>query len=138
MKVKVLLLFSVILLSANKVQAKGIPILYSYGTEVEKVMSLPYRTEFTSNGHHLDLGIMHEQFSIFWIPLWNYGTEKYVLYYESDDTYNYLDLSSSDLRYLQSEFGGISTFPQLPFWDVWGGKLLAIVIIGIIILIKMD
>ena len=128
MKNKILLVLFVMLLSTNKVKAGGIPILYSNGTEVEKVKELPYRSEFTLNGYHADLGIMHEQFSIFWIPLWNYGTEKYVLYYKSGDTYNYSDLSSSDIRYLQSEFGGISTNPELPFWDVWGGKLLAVVI----------
>lgn len=86
MKLKTLLLVILIITSATKVSAKGgIPLIYSDGEEVEKILDLPQRDEFmiqANDGkwYHADLGVLHEQFSIFWIPLFNYGTERYVLY----------------------------------------------------------
>ena len=135
------LLLLIIFLSTIKIEAKGgIPILYSNGIEGEKVLDLPQRDEFTiqaenGNSYHADLGILHEQFSIFWIPLLNYGEEKYVLFTDKkvgDYDFLYADLDQDDIVYLQSIFGGIPSTPELPFWDAWGGKLLAFALIGIL------
>lgn len=121
----------------------GIPIIYSSGEEVVKVVELPYREEFQiqagdGNTYHADLGILHKQFSIFWIPLFNYGDEQYVLYTDSKVgkyDYTYFCLTPDDIAYLQSQIGGIPSTPELPFWDVWGGKLLLLLIFFVIIVI---
>lgn len=123
----------------------GIPILYSDGEEVEKVIDLPMREEFQiqtqdGNWYHADLGILHEQFSIFWVPLYNHGTEKYVLYTDQkigEYDFTYAELDNEDIANLQSEFGGIPSTPELTFWDVIGGKLLALLLIGGFIFIKV-
>ena len=141
MKIKVFVLLTLLVATSASASAKGgIPILYSDGEEIEKVKDLPLREEFMiiandGRAYHADLGILHEQFSLFYIPLINYGTERYVLYTdqkigEYDQTY--WELSREEIAYLQSEIGGIPSTPQLPFWDKWGGKLLLIGIIGII------
>lgn len=144
MNLKTLILSLLFVLTCTSASAKGrIPIVYSSGEEIEKVFDLPLRDEFTlvdddGSQYHGDLGILHEQFSVFWIPLYNYGTPKYVLYTEEaagEYDYLYIDLEDEDIAYLQGEFGGIPSSPELPFWDVYGGKLLAIfllIVLGII------
>ena len=145
MNVRTLILSLLLFVTCTSVNAKGgIPILYSAGEEVEKVIDLPMREEYQIQAqdgrwYHADLGILHEQFSIFWVPLFNYGTEKYVLYTDQkigEYDFTYADLYRDDIAYLQSEMGGIPSTPELPFWDAWGGKLLALLLIGIVILIK--
>jgi hypothetical protein len=143
MKLRLLLMCMLISFSAIKVNAKGV-IIYSTGETVEKVMDLPQREEFmlqTEDGRliHANLGIMHDQFSIFWVPLWNYGAEKYVLYNDTKQgkyDYTYADLTKDEVAYLQSEFGGIPTIPELSFWTVYGGKILAALILGCILFFK--
>lgn len=137
------MLVILIITSATKVSAKGgLPIVYGDGEHVAKVLDLPQREEFmiqATDGkwYHADLGVLHEQFSLFFIPLFNYGTEKYVLYTDTkigEYDFTYADLDSEEVAYLQSEFGGISSTPELPFWDAWGGKLLALGIVVFIFL----
>ena len=129
--------------SVTKASAKGV-VFYGLGETVEKVKDLPQREEFmiqTSDGkcYHGDLGIKHEQFSLFWLPIWNYGTEKYVLYADIDVEgydYTYADLSSDDIEYLRQEFAGIPATPELSFWTRIGGKLVVLAVLGLIILVK--
>jgi hypothetical protein len=117
-------------------------IVYSSGETIEKVLDLPRTNEFKmrANGgrwNYAKVGILHKQFSVFWIPLINYGDEKYVLYIDhnvGDYDYAYYELPKEDIEYLHEEFG-IPLQPKLPFWDAWGGKLIFLtlfVLIGII------
>lgn len=137
MSIRYLLFAILFICSATNVNAKGIPIIYSNGEEVEKIKELPNSEEFSvqaGNGrwYHADLGVLHEQFSLFWIPLINYGTPKYVLYTDEkigDYDFTYADLSFSEVQYLKSLYSDISLTPELPFWDAWGGKLLIILIV---------
>ena len=131
------------LLALQTTEARGI-IFYSAGEEIEKVYDLPQTEEYEiqandHNWYHADLGVMHKQFSLFWIPLWNYGEEKYVLYTDKkigNYDLTYADLTDDDIQYLHEEFG-VSLTPSLPFWDVYGGKLVAIAIIVLIYLLSL-
>lgn len=140
-KFKLLILCSILFLSARPAQAKGgIPIIYSSGEDIVKVKDLPLREEFQiqaedGNWYPANLGIKHKQFSLVFIPLYNYGEEEYVLYTDKkvgNTDYTYVDLTPDDIEYLQSEIGGIPSTPELPFWDVWGGKLLVLALIIIL------
>lgn len=127
-----------ILLSATTVNAA---IIYSAGETVEKVMELPYINEFkiqASDGKWYDskVGIMHEQFSLFWIPLINYGEERYVLYTDQKIgkyDYTYMDLSKEDIEFLHDAFG-LPLHPKLHFWDAWGGKILFLMLVLLLII----
>jgi len=141
MKLKLFILTFILCVSSARSSAKGIiPIVYSAGETIAKVSDLPHRDEFTiqaSDGryYHADLGIMHDQFSLFWIPIFNYGAEKYVLYTDSkvgEYDYTYVELSRDDITYLQSQFGGIPSVPELPLWDAWGGILLIILLLVVV------
>lgn len=145
MKLKTLLFSFMLLFAVQSASAKGgIPILYSEGDDVVKVLDLPQSEDFQIQAqdgkwYHADLGILHEQFSIFFIPLFNYGTEKYVLYTDTkigDFDFIYADLDREDINYLQSQFAGIPDVPELPFWDAWGGKLVALLIIIVLFFFK--
>lgn len=139
MKTKKLILVFFFFLCVAKLSAKAtIPIIYSNGEEIEKILDLPLRDEFyfqayDGKSYHVNLGVLHKQFSIFGIPLFNYGTKRYVLYTDKKiGKYDYIydDLTQSDIAYLQREFGGIPSTPELPFWDAWGGKLLVLLLVG--------
>jgi len=75
--------------AANTASARGI-IFYSNGEKVEAVKQLP--DSAIINDEHVNLGVMYKQFSIFWIPMWNYGETKFVLINDKKDTY--YDLTS--------------------------------------------
>ena len=114
-----------------------IPIFYGDGDEITKVLSLPSSEEFTVTAadgklYHADLGILRKQFSLFYIPVWNYGRMRYVLYTDTkvgEYDWTYYDLSRDDIAYLQSRFSGIPDKPKLPFWDAIGGKLVLLSIV---------
>lgn len=68
----------------------------------------------------------------------NYGDYKYVMFTKTkigNYDYTYADLSKEDISYLQSQLSGIPNEPSLPFWDAYGGKLLAAGILFILFLI---
>lgn len=114
----------------------GIAVVYGDGDKISLVKELPKSEEFIIQDaddecYHANLGVKYEQFSLFYIPIWNYGDYTYVLYAEDKKgEYLYASLSEEDIALLQSVFGGIPDIPKLPFWDSVGGKLL---ILGIII-----
>ena len=143
MKARILLLCMLITFGITRASAKG-TVLYGNGETVEKVMELPQREEFKilaqdGKWYHADLGIKHEQFSLFGVPIWNYGTEKYVLYTDTQIEgydYTYADLSSSDVRYLRQEFSSIPAKPELSFWTRIGGKLVVLTVLGVFIFVK--
>lgn len=143
MKTKFVVIITLVLsLVITKANAKGrISILYGNGPEISLVKELPSSDEFVvqaSDGkwYHADLGVSYNQFSLFYIPIWNYGDYKYVLYTKTkvgEYDYTYADLSKDDIAYLQSKFSGIPNEPSLPFWDAYGGKLLVVALVFILI-----
>lgn len=144
MKAKLIIVLLCVMASFVSAEAKGfLPIIYSSGEHLVKVKDLPQEDIFTiefreGQPYHVDLGIKHDQFSLFWVPLFNYGKEEYVLYTDKkigDYDYSYVPLTSEDVDYIRTMGIDIPKSPKLPFWDVWGGKLLVVVLIGLLILI---
>ena len=80
--------FGALFLTTTTASAGGV-IIYSNGEKVEVVSKLP--AEAVIDNSHVNLGVMYEQFAIFWIPVWNYGDVKYVLINDKGDTYYDLD-----------------------------------------------
>ncbi len=125
-----LLVIGFILVSTTSASAKGIPIVYSNGPKCTMTTQLPDSVEI--DGTHVNFGVKFDQFSIFWVPMWNYGTTEYVLLNDKKDTY--YDLDKDDLAYLKETYQ-IETDkdPSIPFWDkiggkfIWGGVLLFVI-----------
>lgn len=111
-------------------QVQAADISYSYGQNIIHLIDLPDNEDFITDSNsgvsqYLDLGILHEQFSLCGIPIWNYGEKTYVLYI--DDTYYELD--DEQLDYIKKNYINIPEEPELPFWDVYGGKLLLLLVV---------
>ncbi len=137
MKTRFIIVF-LLLISAMNVKATemlDIPILWDLGDDIIHVMDLPDTEEYSytdddGEKHYVDLGIKHGQFSLFLLPLINYGDKEYVFYSDngffSSDTY--ISMPSEALSSLKQTYN-LSDEPELPFWDAWGGKIVMILII---------
>ena len=132
---KIILTFSLFLalfFTATTISAKGV-IIYSNGEKIEVVKKLP--DDATINDEHVNLGIMYKQFSILWIPMWNYGETKYVFINDKKNTY--YDFGAEDKELLKTNFDvDVPEAPTIGFWNKIGGKiiwgiLLLVIIYGI-------
>jgi len=131
----IIALFIISNLSIIEIKAGHIPFFYSYGETIDKVLNLPntetFEFEYGDGLYHGDLGVKYNQFCLFWIPLFNYGEKRYVLFNKRKDDYIYVVLDYNDIKYLQEEYGSsmIPTSPKLSFWNEWGGKILGLFIL---------
>lgn len=115
------LLFGAILFSATDVSARGV-IIYSNGEKIEVVKEVPADIQLIEE-EHVNVGVMYEQFSIFWVPMWNYGETVYVLVNDAGDTY--WDLSAEEVQYLNEEHAmELPETPVIGFWNKIGGKII--------------
>lgn len=133
------LLCCLFLFAIVDVKAGGLPIIYSNGETFENILDLPdseeFQFEYSERLYYGDLGIKYEQFCLFWLPLFNYGEKRYVLFCERKDDYVYVELSDDDISFLQEIYGNsvIPSTPQLSFWNEWGGKLVGLLVIVLIL-----
>jgi len=104
--------------------ASAVPVFYSNGTQFAKLSDLPEEA-IELYGEKLSFGVAFEQFSLMWIPVWNYGEVQYVLI--AEDGNNAYLLDEEDFQYLKEECG-IDTdknpASRIPFWHKIGGKLI--------------
>lgn len=120
------LIFTIVLcgalaLTASPASARGV-IIYSNGEKIEVVKELPADVEIIEE-EHVNVGVMYNQFSIFWIPMWNYGETVYVLVNDDKDTY--YDLSAEDVEFLNDEYAlELPLEASIGFWNSIGGKLI--------------
>lgn len=116
---------------ANTTQAKGF-LFFSWGTEVYQVHELPenYTIQTTEYGTiHVNLGVVYDEFSIFWIPTWNWNVDTYVLLPDNYDTldkgkYVFYNIDAEELSKIHQIVGDLPEKPKLSFWRSIGGKLI--------------
>ncbi|MBO6216800.1 MAG: hypothetical protein J6N73_04035 [Prevotella sp.] len=119
------------LICANTTQAKGF-FFFSWGQEIYQVKELPkdYTIQTEEHGRtHVNLGVIYNEFSIFWIPIWNWDVDTYVLLPDNYDTlekgsYVFYNIDNEQLREIRQKVGDLSDKPELSFWRSIGGKLL--------------
>jgi len=130
-KILSLVLFIALFFMANTASARGV-IIYSNGEKIEVVKELPDEAVVGTDNEHVNLGVMYSQFSIFWIPIWNYGETKYVLVNDKKNTY--YDVDEEDIDMLKTEFNvEVPPMPAISFWNKTGGKLVwGVLILAII------
>ena len=115
----------VIFIFTAKTASAGV-IVYGNGLTCEVQKEL--QAEETVNGHHVDFGVAYNQFSLFWIPVWNYGTTYYA--FISSDGKTIYEVAEEDKEYLTQEYGiDFSSDPKISFWNRIGGKLIWIAIL---------
>jgi len=122
------LVFIALFFTANN--AKGV-IFYSNGETIDVVKELP-ADAIINGSDHVNLGVMYKQFSIFWIPVWNYGEARHVLINDKKDTY--YELEDEDVEYLKTNFDvDVPEKASINFWNKIGGKLIWAVVLVIVI-----
>lgn len=104
----------------HSASAAGV-IIYGNGEKIEMAQEFP--AEVVIDDEHVNLGVMYEQFSIFWVPIWNYGKTEFVFVNDTNDTY--WELTAEDVETLKSEYAvEIPAEPTIGFWNRIGGKLV--------------
>lgn len=111
----------------QNIQEAKIPIIYSTGEALTKVETLP-KEAVSDDGTHFNLGIYHNQFSIFYMPMWNYGDPQYALINDKKDQYIVLD--QEGVKEVSKEYNlQLSETPSLPWTTKIGGKPIIILIL---------
>lgn len=138
---KILLFFTILTatLCSQPAQAKPrIPVTYGDHEKIEKVAELP--DEFTTdNGVKLALGHKYTVFELAFVPIWTTNKGKLVGFDPNDDQ-NYYDIdayiNTGEGRAAILEAAGvkdISELHKIPFWDAWGGKLVVLALLALIL-----
>lgn len=111
----------------RNIREAKIPIIYSTGEALTKVETLP-KEAVSDDGTHFNLGIYHNQFSIFYMPMWNYGDPQYALINDKKDQYIVLD--QEGVKEVSKEYNlQLSETPSLPWTTKIGGKPIIILIL---------
>lgn len=131
MKKFILFVFMIFCLGmVQNIEAKGV-IIYHDGPNLETVQKLPADAKM-EDGTHINVGIMYNQFGLFWMPVWNYSEAQYVLV--SDDEKTYYEISESGLAELSSEFNlELKENPSPSLWNKIGIKPVLILLLAAII-----
>jgi hypothetical protein len=101
---------------------------------LKKVYDLPNTDEFKlKNGNFMDLATLHKEFNIAYIlPL--YITEEPKLVGFDEQTESYYDIPQNEMdAILASQKLNKEALNKLPFYTRYGGKIVAILIIGLLI-----
>jgi hypothetical protein len=127
--------FAVALLlgTAPSAHAAKVPVFFSWGGEqIVKVAEFPDTEDFqVADGTYIDAGYRYKHVSLFFVPVWNYGGEwcGYV-----GDSNRYLRLNKDELDVMAKAASvTLPEVPSLPFWDAYGGKLVILLIFGVIV-----
>lgn len=114
------------LVFSPKAFAKGV-IIYSNGEELTTIHKLPAEATF-DDGSHANLGVHYKSFSIFWMPIWNYGDYKYALVNDAEDTW--AELSNEEAQEIAKHFGiDLPEEPKLPLMTQIGLKPVILILI---------
>lgn len=130
--------FAVMAFSAERAEAARMTILYGNGPEFQKMYNLPdsvsNRLAEEYEGLQVqEFGISFEQFSLFYVPIWNYGEREYALYDKDSKTiYPFTAEETEELEQLAKELGYElpNEVPGLSFWNRIGGKLVLLVVLA--------
>ncbi len=98
--------------------------------KIDMVTDLPNDENLKEGGDYLNLGYLHKEFGVVYIPAWN-SDGKYVLTNENEDVY--YELSEEDLEKLKETYNLEISSNPLSFWKKIGGKIIYLGLIGFVI-----
>ena len=123
----------IIMLFSNSIAAK-VKIPFGEREVLNKVYDLPNTDEFKlKDGNFMDLARIHKEFNIaYFLPLYIIEEPKIAGYDEKTETF--YDLSQNEIdEIIASQKLNKENLLQLPFYTKYGGKLVAVLIIGLLI-----
>jgi len=119
--------------SSNTVLA-GIRIPFGQREVLNKVYDLPNTDEFKSEtGNFIDLATLHKEYNIaYFLPLYVIDEPKLVCFDEKTDSFYDLPQEKVD-AIIASQKLNKEELNKLPFYTRYGGKVVAILLIGLLI-----
>lgn len=123
----VLSVFCLSLVASLSASARGV-IVYSNGEELKTLEKLPAECVIMEDGTHVNFGIHYESFSLFWMPVWNYGDYKYALVSDAEDTWTELTVEEAKAIGKEYKFD-VPDQPTLPLLTQIGLKPVFILIL---------
>lgn len=135
MKKFMLIAMVLLTVAALETQARGIRIPVGEYQKIEKVAELPDSTYYqTEDGKFIDLGYMYTVYEIAFVPLWEVG-EPRLVGFNSEDKDTYYDLDDELVEVIKQDLKveDLDGYKKMPFWDAWGGKLIGLAVIALII-----
>lgn len=114
---------------ATPASAKGV-IFYGHGETLKTLEKLP--ADCVIDGQHVNFGMRYESFTLFWMPVWNYGEYKYALVNDAEDTW--MELTVEEAKALGKEYKfEVPDQPTLPLISQIGLKpVLALFVLYLI------
>lgn len=132
---KILLLLSFVtlfsLVPINEVSAAQ--VTFGSHDKLVKICDLPDTEDYTSNdGKHFDFGYKYTLFEVVFLPIFQQGEGEIIGYIDED---NFVVLSKADIADIAktNNIKNLAGLVRIPFWDAWGGKLVAILIILLLV-----
>jgi len=98
--------------------------------KIALVEDLPNDEALKEGGSHLNLGYLYKEYGIIFIPAWN-TDGKYVLTNEGETTY--YDITDEELEGIKKKYNLEISSSPLSFWKKIGGKIIYLIVIGLII-----
>lgn len=112
----------------------GIRIPFGQREVLNKVYDLPNTDEFKSEtGNFIDLATLHKEYNIaYFLPLYVIDEPKLVCFDEKTDSFYDLPQDKVD-AILTSQKLNKEQLNKLPFYTRYGGKIVAVLLIGLLI-----
>jgi len=127
------IIFFVFLISVSVGVTEKAQAFFSWGGDtIEKIADFPDTEQFKLNDDFIDAGIRYKEVVILFVPIhqYDFGWVGYI----SADSYSYYDLSRDDLLiFANAAQVQLPEKIRLSFWKAWGGKLVLVLILVIII-----
>jgi len=133
---KSMLLLVTLLLFSNTLSIAKIRIPIGERSVLIKVYDLPDNEEYLlPDGHYLDLATLHNEFNIAYVlPLWI--TKEAVLVGFDGVEESYYDIPEDELNTILIKHNlDKSSLTSIPFYNRFGGKIIALLLIGVFLYI---
>lgn len=113
-------------------RAEAIPVFYSWGGEkINTILDLPNDSTTLSTKGYVDIGCIYKQFSIFWVPIWNWDV-RYCFSYENDDK-KYKPLTKEEAEEYAQDYDLKLPAAKPNFWNMMGGKSILLILIAFMV-----
>lgn len=117
--------------STNK--ANAVQVTFGPHDKLVKICDLPDEDDYMSgDGKHFDFGYKYTLFEVVFLPIFQQGDGEIVGYIDDD---HFVVLSKEDIIEITktNNIKNLAGLVKIPFWDAWGGKLVGILIILLLI-----
>ncbi|WP_295939530.1 hypothetical protein [uncultured Alistipes sp.] len=133
---KTLLLVAVFLMaSIATAYAARVRIPIGEHQKIKQVLELPDSAYYqTNDGNYINVGYMYTVYEVAYVPLWTTDKGRLVGFVPSQPN-SFYDLNEEMFSWISEDTGveDLDKLKKMPFWDSWGGKLIAIALIAALI-----